>query len=149
MKKIFLISAAMLVLNSCGNNKALEAEQDYDAANITSYENAVVELANDNAYRPGIKPSEPTVIDFNASWCGPCRQFKPVFHGAAPKFPDVRFVSVDVDRLTETARAYGVTAVPTVVFIKTDGRATTFVGTNDIMPAERFYNVLDSVFRSK
>lgn len=148
MKKTFLIAAAVIAMISC-DNKAAQAGQmpgQTEATDMTAYENAVLELHNDSKYRPGMKPSKPTVIDFNATWCGPCKAFKPVFHAAAPKYPSVQFVSADVDRLPQTAQAFGVRGVPTVVFINTNGRMTTFVGTNELLPAYKFNNLVDSIF---
>ena len=98
---------------------------------------AVVELADDNAYRPDTKVEGLVVLDFNATWCGPCKMLTPVFAEAAKKYTDVKFVSVDIDKLPETAKAFNVQAVPTVVFINAEG-TTTFVGTDDLLPAEKF-----------
>ncbi len=46
----------------------------------------VIELDNDNILRPGIKTNHLIIVDFNTTWCGPCRQFRPAFDAAAEKF---------------------------------------------------------------
>ena len=84
-----------------------------------------------------IASDKPTLVDFFATWCGPCKMLTPVFAEAAKKYTDVKFVSVDIDKLPETAKAFNVQAVPTVVFINAEG-TTTFVGTDDLLPAEKF-----------
>nr|AAK72483.1 thioredoxin [Branchiostoma belcheri] len=53
------------------------------------------------------------VVDFTASWCGPCRMIAPVFEKLAEENPDVVFVKVDVDANDETAGACGISAMPT------------------------------------
>lgn len=72
---------------------------------------------------------KPMVIDFNATWCGPCRQFAPVFHSVAADFDGrVTFVSVDVDKSPELAAQYGVQSIPFVVYLMPDGTAYRTVG---------------------
>ncbi len=142
MKKIlFAAAVAMMALSSCGSKEAKEADAAQDAQQTEEVAppetSAVVELADDNAYRPDTKVEGLVVLDFNATWCGPCKMLTPVFAEAAKKYTDVKFVSVDIDKLPETAKAFNVQAVPTVVFINAEG-TTTFVGTDDLLPAEKF-----------
>ncbi|XP_077211848.1 thioredoxin H2-like [Tasmannia lanceolata] len=58
------------------------------------------------------------VIDFTASWCGPCRFMDPVWKEFAATFSDVVFVKIDVDELMEVAQEWGVEAMPTFVLVK-------------------------------
>jgi thioredoxin 1 len=58
------------------------------------------------------------VIDFTATWCGPCQRVAPIFVQMSEKYGDVVFVKVDVDDAAEVAEAYGVNCMPTFIFLK-------------------------------
>ncbi|KAJ8764359.1 hypothetical protein K2173_006099 [Erythroxylum novogranatense] len=66
--------------------------------------------------------SKLVVVDFTASWRGPCRIIAPVFAEFAKKLPNVIFLKVDVDELRTVAEEWKVEAMPTFVFLK-DGKA--------------------------
>jgi len=53
------------------------------------------------------------IVDFTATWCGPCQRIKPFFEELEQKFPHVLFCKIDVDENTETAQKYEVSAMPT------------------------------------
>ena len=63
-----------------------------------------------------------TVVDFWASWCGPCRMLSPIVEELAAELPDVKFGKVNVDEQPMLAMQFRVDAIPTLVFIR-DGKA--------------------------
>mmetsp|Transcript_13073 Transcript_13073/g.18507 ORF Transcript_13073/g.18507 Transcript_13073/m.18507 type:complete len:179 (-) Transcript_13073:199-735(-) len=70
------------------------------------------------------------VIDFSATWCGPCKMIAPLFEEMANEMPNVVFVKVDVDENPETAAKYSVSAMPTFVFIKNGEVVERLMGAN-------------------
>ncbi|KAK9104877.1 hypothetical protein Scep_021721 [Stephania cephalantha] len=70
------------------------------------------------------------VIDFTASWCGPCKMMAPVFAQLSTEFTDVQFVKIDVDELKDVAQEFGVRAMPTFVLVKQGKKIDEVVGAN-------------------
>ena len=63
-----------------------------------------------------------TLVDFWATWCGPCRMMAPIVEELAAETPDVVFAKVDVDENPDVAIGLGIQAIPTLFLFK-DGRA--------------------------
>ncbi len=63
------------------------------------------------------------LLDFFATWCGPCKMLTPVLEEVEGDYPDVEFVKVDVDEEPDLARRYGISVIPTLFVIK-NGEAT-------------------------
>ena len=61
------------------------------------------------------------LVDFSASWCGPCQMLEPVLEELASDRSNIKVISVDVDEHEELSRKYGVMSVPTLVVYK-DGK---------------------------
>lgn len=58
------------------------------------------------------------VVDFFATWCGPCRMLAPILEDVSENRDDAMFLKVDVDENYELAKSFGIMSVPTVLFFK-------------------------------
>ena len=67
-----------------------------------------------------------TVVDFTASWCGPCKHVAPIFGQLSLQHPNIQFVKVDVDECDDVSAAYEVEAMPTFVFLRDGGELRTY-----------------------
>ncbi len=82
---------------------------------------ATVDLTNDD-FQSTITDSSIVLVDFWAAWCGPCRQFAPIFEAASEKHEDVVFAKVDTDAQQEIAMAAQISSIPTLMAFR-DGIA--------------------------
>jgi thioredoxin 1 len=72
--------------------------------------------------------AKPALIDFNATWCGPCRKIAPIIEEIANENPDLFVGSVDVDLQPNLAARFGVRSIPTVVLLKNGEVVKQFIG---------------------
>ena len=79
----------------------------------------MVKKINTSTFADEAKKAPVAVVDFNATWCGPCRMLAPVLEGISEKYEDkVSFYSVDVDESPLLAMEYRVSSVPCLVLLK-------------------------------
>ncbi len=75
-------------------------------------------LNNKNEFEQIISSNELVVIDFYATWCGPCKMLSPVIENVESLIHNVKFIKVDIDQFNDLASQYKIQSVPTLVFLK-------------------------------
>lgn len=79
------------------------------------------------------------VVDFYATWCGPCKMFGPIFEEVSNE-NTMNFIKLDVDNHNDIARKYGVMSIPTIILFKEGKEVKRFIG---FMAKEEFTKFLD------
>ena len=82
---------------------------------------SVVTITKDNFASEVLQSSKPVLLDFWATWCGPCRMLSPVVDQVAEERTDVKVGKVNVDEQPELAAQFGVMSIPTLLVFK-DGK---------------------------
>ena len=126
LKNLCLSIIIGTIFAACGSGNTATAEDRKDnTVEITA--GPVVEYKRNATIAPDEKL--PIIIDFNATWCGPCRRFAPIFEAVAKEYKDKAiFMSVDVDNSPNAARQFEVSAIPQVSILMPDGTITSTVG---------------------
>ncbi len=82
---------------------------------------AVITITNENFEQEVMKSDKPVLLDFWASWCGPCRMVSPIVDEIAEEREDIKVGKINVDEQEELAAKFGIVSIPTLVVMK-DGR---------------------------
>lgn len=78
---------------------------------------SVIELTKDN-FQETIDADGIVIVDFWATWCGPCRAFAPVFEKSATKHEDITFGKVNTEEQRELSASFGIQAIPTLMVFR-------------------------------
>ncbi|MEN6407574.1 MAG: thioredoxin [Thermoguttaceae bacterium] len=101
----------------------------------------VNELSDQQFEAEVLKSNEPVLVDFWAPWCGPCRMIAPVVEELASENQGaLKVAKVNIDESPNTASAYGVSSIPTIMLFKGGEVIDRFVG---VQPKKRLQDAID------
>jgi len=87
-----------------------------------------ITLTESNFEQEVLKSDKGVLVDFWASWCGPCKMLAPVVAEIAEEHPEIKVGKVNVDDEGELAQKYGIVSIPTVMFFKDGELKKTSIG---------------------
>ena len=103
---------------------------------------SVIYVNQNNFQEEVVKSDKPVLIDFWASWCGPCRMISPVLDELAEENPDVKIVKINVDEEPELANQFQVMSIP-ALFVLKDGKIV--AQSLGVKPKAQLQAMLDNV----
>ena len=102
---------------------------------------ATVTLNKDN-FESTISDNDTVIVDFWASWCGPCTQFAPVFEDASEQHDDIVFGKVNTEEQQELAQSFNVSSIPTLMVFRENVLLYSQPGA---LPSEMFTDLIGQV----
>ena len=101
---------------------------------------SALNITKENFHDEVMNSERPVLLDFWASWCGPCRMVGPVLDQIAQERPDIKVCKVNVDEQPELAGAFQVMSIPTLVAMREGNAVNRSVGAQ---PKARILSLLD------
>ncbi|MBR6283873.1 MAG: thiol reductase thioredoxin [Muribaculaceae bacterium] len=137
-KPLLLVVAVSMSLTACAQSQtgatqpavadiAAPAAGVVNEINQDDFAQLVADWHNTSEWK--FKGSRPAVVDFNATWCGPCRQLAPILKELAVEMAGkVDFYSIDVDKNRALAGTFGISSIPMLLICPVDGKPQSIVG---------------------
>lgn len=100
---------------------------------------SVTTVTAENFEQEVLNSAVPVLVDFWASWCGPCRMLSPVVDEIAAEREDVKVCKINVDEEQELAVKFGVMSIPTLMVFQDGAAANTSVG---VIPKEKILEMI-------
>lgn len=135
IRNMIMCLAAALVLTACNGTTDKSDNAAADADGMAAQQSEMPVAGPDDegqgswTKQTTIMTSKPMVIDFFATWCGPCKELEPILAEVEKNHKgDVIFKRIDVDQEADLAQEFNIQAVPTLMFVTPKGEYQTLLG---------------------
>ena len=88
----------------------------------------MLQVSSREQYEKVLNGNKPVVVDFTASWCGPCRMVAPKFLELSKQYPNFNFIKVDIDELPEVSEDAEIRSMPTFHIYKNKVKVAEVIG---------------------
>ena len=135
-KKRFLFVALMFLSLTCWAEVTYMTDADFQAK--------IFDYTTQKEWKYS---GQPCVVDFYATWCGPCKRLAPVMDSLSTVYKGkINFYKVDVDKEPNLAKAFGIRSIPQVLYIPSSGKPSVQVG---LYPTEEIVKGLNSLLSNR
>lgn len=100
---------------------------------------AAIVITKENFNSEVLKAEGTVLVDFWATWCGPCRMLSPIVDEVASEHPDVKVGKINVDEQPELAQQFGIMSIPTLLVFKNGEKVQESVG---LIPKEKVESLI-------
>ena len=153
-KYAFILSAVMVIVSCCrnsgGDNQQNTNNKEKKMQTIHLTKSEFLAKVADYETSPNewkYLGDRPAVIDFYASWCGPCKMIAPILEELAAEYGDSIYIyKIDTEKEQELAAAFGIQSIPTLLFVPMEGAPQMAQGA---MPKNALKEAIDKVLLNK
>ncbi|MEG1607289.1 MAG: thioredoxin [Mucinivorans sp.] len=146
MKHIIITLLASVLLTSCWGQQPSKNQTNMKTVHLTAAEFST-KVANLDSSKWKYLGQKPALIDFYASWCGPCKALAPVLEELATEYGDqIIIYKIDTEAEQELAAAFGIRSIPTLLFVPLTGEPQMVQGA---LPKAQLKEAIDKVLLAK
>ena len=134
---------------SCSNSSSSASANENKTGTIhltaSEFKEKVFDYSNSRDWK--YKGTEPCIVDFYASWCGPCKRIAPVLEDLSAEYKGkIKIYKVDIDQEKDLAAAFGIESIPTIYFCPVGGNPRIEYGA---IPKENIVEIINTTLLNK